>query len=80
MLDSVLGQLRQVVAAAESDGRPVVLACAPAIRPALRRLVALGLPRLPVLAYGEVTGTGVTDRDRGGGERWPRDCCLRVPT
>ncbi|GAA3795528.1 flagellar biosynthesis protein FlhA [Cellulomonas soli] len=65
VLDSVLGQLRQVVAAAESDGRPVVLACAPAIRPALRRLVALGLPRLPVLAYGEVTGTGVTVETAG---------------
>ena len=37
-----------------------VLVCAPTIRPALRRLVALGLPRLPVLSYAEVTGAGVT--------------------
>lgn len=65
VLDAVLHQLRQVVAAAETDGRPVVLACAPAIRPALRKLVALGLPRLPVLAYGEVTGTGVTVETAG---------------
>lgn len=58
-LESMLAQLRQAVAEAEADGRTVVLACAPAIRPALRRLVAMGLPRLPVLSYGEVTGVGV---------------------
>ena len=34
--------------------------------PALRRLVALGLPRLPVLSYTEVTGAGAADRDRRG--------------
>jgi flagellar biosynthesis protein FlhA len=59
-LEAILGQLREAVAAAEQDGRSVVLACAPAIRPALRRLVAMGLPRLPVLSYAEVTGVGAT--------------------
>ncbi|WP_136518512.1 MULTISPECIES: flagellar biosynthesis protein FlhA [Cellulomonas] len=57
-LDAILGQLRVAVGRAEADGRGVVLACAPAIRPALRRLVALGDPRLPVLSYTEVTAAG----------------------
>ncbi|ROS25765.1 flagellar biosynthesis protein FlhA [Cellulomonas sp. PhB150] len=59
-VELVLAQLREAVAHAEAAGRTVVLVCAPTIRPALRRLVALGLPRLPVLSYGEVTGAGVT--------------------
>ncbi len=59
-VDTVLRQLRECVAQAEASGRSVVLVCAPTIRPALRRLVALGLPRLPVLSYTEVTGAGVT--------------------
>ncbi|WP_028048026.1 flagellar biosynthesis protein FlhA [Cellulomonas sp. URHE0023] len=58
-LEAMLDQLRRQVAEAEAEGRTVVLACAPVIRPALRRLVAMGLPRLPVLSYGEVTGVGV---------------------
>lgn len=59
-VESVLHQLRTAVAEAEADGRAVVLVCAPVVRPALRRLVALGLPRLPVLSYAEVTGGGLT--------------------
>ena len=59
-VDAVLRQLRESVSQAEASGRSVVLVCAPTIRPALRRLVALGLPRLPVLSYAEVTGAGVT--------------------
>jgi len=59
-VELVLAQLRDAVAQAEASGRTVILVCAPTIRPALRRLVALGLPRLPVLSYGEVTGAGVT--------------------
>lgn len=58
-LDALLGQLRVAVAGAEAQGRGVVLACAPAIRPALRRLVALADTRLPVLSYTEVTTAGV---------------------
>lgn len=57
-LDAILNQLRVALARAEADGRGVVLACAPALRPALRRLVALGDPRLPVLSYTEVTAAG----------------------
>ncbi|TFH70136.1 MULTISPECIES: flagellar biosynthesis protein FlhA [Cellulomonas] len=58
-LDTVLAQLRAAVGRAEAEGRGVVLACSPAIRPALRRLVALADPRLPVLSYSEVTAAGV---------------------
>ncbi len=59
-VEVVLHQLRAAVADAEAEGRAVVLVCAPVVRPALRRLVALGLPRLPVLSYAEVTGGGLT--------------------
>ncbi|WP_273653600.1 flagellar biosynthesis protein FlhA [Cellulomonas fimi] len=59
-VESVLHQLRTAVTEVEADGRAVVLVCAPVVRPALRRLVALGLPRLPVLSYAEVTGGGLT--------------------
>jgi len=58
-VDAVLRQLRESVARAEASGRSVVLVCAPAIRPALHRLVAMGLPRLAVLSYSEATGAGV---------------------
>lgn len=58
-LDAILAQLGNAVAAAEASGHPVVLVCAPALRPAVRRLVLLGLPRLPVLSYSEVTGAGI---------------------
>jgi len=58
--ERMLGQLRDAVARGESAGRTVVLVCAPAIRPALRRLVAMALPRLAVLSYTEVTGAGTT--------------------
>jgi flagellar biosynthesis protein FlhA len=37
----------------EAEGRAPVLACAPALRPAVRRLVAAALPQLPVLSYTE---------------------------
>jgi len=59
-VDRLLGDLREGVTRAEQDGHTVVLVCAPAIRPALRRLVALGLPRLPVLSYTEIADAGVT--------------------
>ncbi|GIG30642.1 flagellar biosynthesis protein FlhA [Cellulomonas marina] len=59
-MDSLLSQLRHAAGRAEAEGRSVVLVCAPAIRPALHRLVELGLPRLPVLSYAEVTGAGMT--------------------
>ncbi len=58
-LESILTQVRTAVGAAEAAGYPVVVVCAPALRPALRRLVMLGQTRTPVLSYSEVTGSGV---------------------
>jgi flagellar biosynthesis protein FlhA len=54
-LDAIVDQLRAAVNRGEAGGQSVVLVCAPALRSALRRLVALGMPRLPVLSYAEVT-------------------------
>ena len=58
-VDSVLASVRISVAAGEAAGFPIVLTCAPALRTALRRLVVLASPELPVLSYTEVTGSGL---------------------
>ena len=58
-VDALLSSLRRCVAEGEAGGRQVVLVCAPALRPALRRTVVLSLPALPVLSYSEVTGAGL---------------------
>ncbi len=58
-LERMLAELRAVVARGEASGREAVVVCAPALRPALRRTVALALPRLAVLSYSEVTGAGL---------------------
>ena len=65
IMEQMLAQLQHAVNKAEAAGKPVVLTCAPAIRPALHRLVALALPRLAVLSYPEVTGAGVTVETAG---------------
>lgn len=57
-LEAMIERLRLAVSEAEATGRSVVLVCAPALRPALRKVVLLGLDRLPVLSYAEVTGAG----------------------
>jgi flagellar biosynthesis protein FlhA len=54
-LEAVLGSLKTVVTAAEAGGDNVVLVCAPALRPAVRRLVSPNPGDLPVLSYLEVT-------------------------
>lgn len=46
--------------AAEDVGHAPVLVCAPVLRAPLRRLVALAVPRLPVLSYAEAGGAGAT--------------------
>jgi flagellar biosynthesis protein FlhA len=58
-LEGLLASVRRLTASAELGGRPIVLACSAAIRPALRRLIALAMPRLAVLSYPEVTAAGV---------------------
>jgi len=57
-LEQVLQSLREQVAALEAQGVGAVLVCAPALRPAIRRLVSAQKDGLPVLSYQEATVTG----------------------
>ncbi|MBD8062691.1 flagellar biosynthesis protein FlhA [Oceanitalea stevensii] len=59
-VEGLLASLRGQVETLEATGRQAVLVCSPAIRPALRRVAGLAVPRLPVLSYTEVTGTSLT--------------------
>ena len=58
-VEAILSSVRACVAAGESAGFPTVLTCAPALRTAMRQLVLLAIPELPVLSYVEVTGSGL---------------------
>ena len=58
-MESFLNQTREATEQAEQTGYSVVLVCAPVLRPALRKLVNLGIARLPVLSYTEVSGAKV---------------------
>jgi flagellar biosynthesis protein FlhA len=59
-VEQVLGSLRDSVAAVESQGLSAVLVCAPALRPAIHRLVSAQQNGLPVLSYQEATAAGST--------------------
>jgi flagellar biosynthesis protein FlhA len=59
-LEAVLTSVGDNAAAAEASGRTVVLVCAPALRPAIRRLVAGRVTGLPVLSYTEATAGNPT--------------------
>jgi flagellar biosynthesis protein FlhA len=52
-LEAVIASLAGIVETARQAGTPVVLVCAPALRPAVRRLVATQRDGLPVLSYQE---------------------------
>ncbi|WP_062382470.1 flagellar biosynthesis protein FlhA [Demequina iriomotensis] len=54
-LERMLASLRGRLAELERAGHEAVLACAPVLRPALRRTVAATMPLVPVLSYSEVT-------------------------
>jgi len=54
-IERLLGCLRDRVQEVEMAGLEAVVVCAPGLRPALRRTVALALPTMPVLSYSEVT-------------------------
>lgn len=54
-IENFLGSVADAAADAEASGRTVVLVCAPALRPAVRRLVAGRVQGLPVLSYNEAT-------------------------
>jgi len=58
-LESILDSLRETVARLEASGQSAVLVCAPALRPAIRRLVSAQAGGLPVLSYQEVTAANV---------------------
>ena len=59
-IEVVLASLRTSVALVEASGYSAVLVCAPALRPAIRRLVSTQSGGLPVLSYQEVTSSNVT--------------------
>ena len=63
-VEQVLGSLRDAVATVEAQGLSAVLVCAPALRPAIHRLVSAQQDGLPVLSYQEATAAGVDHRDR----------------
>jgi flagellar biosynthesis protein FlhA len=58
-IEAVLGSLREAVGAAEREGISAVLVCAPALRPAIRKLVSAQSGGLPVLSYQEATAANV---------------------
>ena len=58
-LEAVLASVRDAVARVEATGQSAVLVCAPALRPAIRRLVSAQSGGLPVLSYQEVTSANV---------------------
>ncbi|MDQ0029472.1 flagellar biosynthesis protein FlhA [Arthrobacter bambusae] len=58
-LDAVLASVQTSVEAAANAGRQAVLVCAPALRPAVRRLVAAADGGVPVLSYREVTSANI---------------------
>jgi flagellar biosynthesis protein FlhA len=59
-VEQVLGSLRDSVASVEAQGLSAVLVCAPALRPAIHRLVSAQQNGLPVLSYQEATAAGST--------------------
>jgi flagellar biosynthesis protein FlhA len=72
LAQSVMLQLADFVARADGSNVRPVLACAPQLRPAIRRMTGPGLPRLPVLSYTEIQGASavrsvgvVTNRPSG---------------
>ncbi|HEU4807295.1 MAG TPA: flagellar biosynthesis protein FlhA [Homoserinimonas sp.] len=58
-IEAVLASLRDSLERVESAGNSAVLVCAPALRPAIRRLVSAQNNGLPVLSYQEVTSAQV---------------------
>ena len=59
-IDSILGSVKAAVAKVEAGGLSAVLVCAPALRPAIRRLVSPQAGGIPVMSYQEVTAADVT--------------------
>jgi flagellar biosynthesis protein FlhA len=60
VIEHLLADLRRRLALTDSGGGRAVLVCAPALRPAIHRLVAAQLPGTPVLSYQQATAGGDT--------------------
>ncbi len=58
-MEAVVASVAEAVASA-GDGSEPVLVCAPALRPAVRRMVAAQTDGLPVLSYSEATAGSLT--------------------
>jgi len=58
LIERLLADLRRQLALSDADGGRAVLVCAPAIRPAVHRLVTAQLPGTPVLSYQQATAGG----------------------
>ncbi|SFN42279.1 flagellar biosynthesis protein FlhA [Mycetocola miduiensis] len=58
-IESLFASLRGAVARAEANGHSAVLVCAPALRPAIKRLVSGQSHGLPVLSYQEAGAANV---------------------
>ncbi|HEX9227031.1 MAG TPA: flagellar biosynthesis protein FlhA [Arthrobacter sp.] len=58
-IENLLGSLKNLAQAAQTEGRDPVLVCAPELRPAVRRLVSAQDGGLTVLSYAEVTAAAV---------------------
>ena len=58
-IEALIGSLTTTVAELEASGRSAVLVCAPAVRPAIRRLIAPQVGGTAVLSYQEVTSANV---------------------
>ncbi|MGH3333999.1 MAG: flagellar biosynthesis protein FlhA [Nocardioidaceae bacterium] len=56
LAQGVLNQLAAIARQAEDESLTPVLACAPQLRAAVRRMTCPSLPRLPVVSYSEVGG------------------------
>jgi flagellar biosynthesis protein FlhA len=52
--EAIVAELNQLVEAAEQHGANPVVVCSPQLRLALRRLLQLAVPRLPVVSYSEI--------------------------
>ena len=60
IVGAVLSSVKVNVARMEEQGLSAVVVCAPALRPAVRRLIAAQVNGIPVLSYQEATAADVT--------------------
>ncbi|MCY7326080.1 MAG: flagellar biosynthesis protein FlhA [Microbacteriaceae bacterium] len=58
-IEQLMSSLSQTMQAVEASGRSAVLVCAPAVRPAIRRLLSPQPGGVPVLSYQEVTAANM---------------------